>query len=184
MGMLQELRPGRLFSPRGRRGRLSYFLTPFVIGIPIIVLVAVIGLGFGFGELQLVAPRAERSGGDFLVVATLLILFLAAGLATFWISIAVAVQRLHDLNRSGWLLLVVGLLGAAQGIAEAAGGEESLIALAFALAGFVFSLWLLLARGTPGPNRFGPAPTWPGGSTVAAMPSGGSAVAAGGGGHH
>jgi uncharacterized membrane protein YhaH (DUF805 family) len=33
---------------------------------------------------------------------------------------------------------------------------------------FVLMLWLLFARGTPGPNRFGPAPIWPGGSAAVA----------------
>jgi uncharacterized membrane protein YhaH (DUF805 family) len=29
------------------------------------------------------------------------------------------------------------------------------------IAGLAFGVWLLVAKGTDGPNRFGPPPTWP-----------------------
>ncbi len=58
------------------------------------------------------------------------------GLATFLPSIAIGVRRLHDLDRSGWWLLLVfiPLIGA-----------------------IVLLIWYC-AKGTAGPNRFGPDP--------------------------
>ena len=58
------------------------------------------------------------------------------GLATFLPSLAVAIRRLHDVDRSGWWLL-----------------------LAFIpLVGTIILIVWFCARGTPGPNRFGSDP--------------------------
>jgi uncharacterized membrane protein YhaH (DUF805 family) len=57
------------------------------------------------------------------------------GLALLLPSIAVAVRRLHDIDRTGWWLLI-----------------------AFTIIGvFLLLVWACF-RGTPGPNRFGPDP--------------------------
>jgi uncharacterized membrane protein YhaH (DUF805 family) len=58
------------------------------------------------------------------------------GLAVFLPGIAVAIRRLHDLDRSGWwaLLVLIPLIGA-----------------------IVLIVWYC-SRGTEGPNRFGPDP--------------------------
>jgi uncharacterized membrane protein YhaH (DUF805 family) len=55
-------------------------------------------------------------------------------------NIAVGVRRLHDIDRSGWWLLII------------------LIPLVGII---VFLVWAC-TRGTPGPNRFGPDPLPPG----------------------
>jgi uncharacterized membrane protein YhaH (DUF805 family) len=51
-------------------------------------------------------------------------------------SLAVAVRRLHDTDRSGWWLLICFV----------------------PLIGFIVLIVFLALRGTPGPNRFGAAP--------------------------
>ncbi len=58
------------------------------------------------------------------------------GLALFLPGLAVSVRRLHDLDRSGWwvLLIFIPLIGL-----------------------IVLIIWNCM-RGTPGPNRFGPDP--------------------------
>ena len=58
------------------------------------------------------------------------------GLAVFLPGLAVGVRRLHDVDRSGWWLLLglIPLIGA-----------------------IVLIIWFC-TRGTPGPNRFGPDP--------------------------
>lgn len=73
-------------------------------------------------------------GGPGCLLAALILL------ATFllvWSSIAVSIKRFHDCDKSGWWFLI--------GFIPIIGG-----------------LWVLYAnsylRGTPGPNRFGPAP--------------------------
>ena len=58
-----------------------------------------------------------------------------AGLALFLPGIAVSIRRLHDLDRTGWwLLLILTIIG-----------------------GIVLLAWFCM-RGTVGPNRFGPDP--------------------------
>lgn len=58
-----------------------------------------------------------------------------ASLALFLPGLAVGIRRLHDIDRTGWwMLLVITVIGA-------------LVLLVFAC-----------QRGTPGPNRFGPDP--------------------------
>ena len=54
-----------------------------------------------------------------------------------WISIAVAVKRYHDRNKSGWWVLIV--------FVPVIGGLWYLIECGF-------------LRGTPGPNTYGPDP--------------------------
>lgn len=57
------------------------------------------------------------------------------GLAMWLPSIAVGVRRFHDMDRTGWwLLLIISGIGA-----------------------FIVTVWFMF-RGTPGPNRFGPDP--------------------------
>lgn len=59
------------------------------------------------------------------------------GLAVLLPGIAVAVRRLHDLDRTGWwnLLVLIPLIGA-----------------------LVLIFFFFIHRGTAGPNRFGPDP--------------------------
>ena len=58
------------------------------------------------------------------------------GLAMILPNLAVAVRRLHDLDRSGWWILI-GLIP---------------------LIGWIILIIWYCSRGTPGPNRFGPNP--------------------------
>lgn len=58
------------------------------------------------------------------------------GLGVLLPSLAVTVRRLHDINKSGWFILV------------------SLIPLV----GWIWLLILLVTDGTPGPNKYGESP--------------------------
>lgn len=58
------------------------------------------------------------------------------GLATFLPSLAVAIRRLHDLDRTGWWVLL-GLIP---------------------LVGWIILIIWYCTKGTAGPNRFGPDP--------------------------
>ena len=57
------------------------------------------------------------------------------GLALFLPGLAIAVRRLHDLDRTGWWLLII-----------------------FTVIGILVILIWFCMRGTAGPNRFGPDP--------------------------
>jgi uncharacterized membrane protein YhaH (DUF805 family) len=57
-------------------------------------------------------------------------------LALFLPSLAVSVRRLHDLDRSGWWILLVFVI----------------------LIGWIVLIVWNCTKGTPGPNRFGPDP--------------------------
>lgn len=85
-------------------------------------------------------------------------------------------KRLHDAGRSGWLAaipfvigLVAGVLavmmggaalltGGADEAAMAAMGGASIVMILSFVAYIAFVLWVGLAKGEPGPNRYGPPP--------------------------
>jgi len=120
-----------LFSFSVRRNRLSYFLQILVISLilfPAIgVLVAAASL---FGPTDPHTARANAQEGILgLIMLVLLIPYII-------IRIASSVQRCHDCEWTGWLILLLLVPGV----------------------GFIFALLLLFVRGTSGPNRFGADP--------------------------
>ena len=66
-----------------------------------------------------------------------LILYLIYALALLIPSLAAAVRRLHDTNKSGWMILL-GLIP---------------------FVGFIILIVFYVQAGTPGPNDYGPEPT-------------------------
>jgi len=118
-----------LFSFEGRVGRATYWY--FVLAI--VVLFGVLGMVFGFSMAKIdpetgAAVANAGPGGIIIGLASLLII---------WPSLAIAAKRWHDVDKSAWWILI--------GLVPAVGG---IIALVFN--GFI--------AGTPGPNKFGPAP--------------------------
>jgi uncharacterized membrane protein YhaH (DUF805 family) len=123
-----------LLSPEGRLGRLRAFLY---------------GLGFA-GALFLFILLALTSGS-----MTALVLVVPVCLAAAWISFMIGVKRLHDMDVSGWFVLV-------PTFAEAVGrGAEGMLHAdgASVVGSFVstgFGLYMLLWPGDRGTNRYGP----------------------------
>lgn len=115
---------------RARRSECWWFLLATTAGY---VAVAVVG-AFLAGALG-----ASNSIVGGVVVSVLSVVYALVGLALVLPTVAVAVRRLHDTDRSGaWALLgVVPLVGT-----------------------FLLAV-LLYPVGTAGPNRFGPAPGTP-----------------------
>jgi uncharacterized membrane protein YhaH (DUF805 family) len=122
---------------------------------------------------------------DLLAAATLMLLIdvaiagLASGAAlyavkavAYWIGGVGIVKRLHDIGRSGWWLpagagamcvwaAVLGLfMGFVVGMDGLQPGAPTYIALlaALMLPAMGITLWLHLAKGEVGANRFGPEP--------------------------
>jgi uncharacterized membrane protein YhaH (DUF805 family) len=117
-----------LFSFEGRVGRATYWY--FVLAI--VVLFGVLGGIFGASLVQ-VSPET----GQATVAGTGALIMGVVSLAIIWPSLAIAAKRWHDVDKSAWWILI--------GLVPAVGG---IIALVFN--GFI--------AGTPGANKFGPAP--------------------------
>ena len=118
-----------LFSFEGRANRAKFWLVALLIFVAEIILVAAI---FG-AELTSGDPEKMAAAVGPLAAIILAIFVIAAT----WISIAVAVKRYHDRNKSGWWVLIV--------FVPVIGGLWYLIECGF-------------LRGTAGPNRYGPDP--------------------------
>jgi uncharacterized membrane protein YhaH (DUF805 family) len=124
----------RFFDFSGRSRRKEFWLWwLFVIIVYIVAGILDVQLGLGgstqssseFGDGNMSASASFHGG----------ILTMIWALITFIPSLAVAVRRLHDSDKSGWFLLL------------------SLIPLIN-----FYILYLYVIPGTPGPNRFGPDP--------------------------
>ncbi|HSV03416.1 MAG TPA: DUF805 domain-containing protein [Phenylobacterium sp.] len=93
-------------------------------------------------------------------VGAALVLELPSGAAASLVWLAMAAGRLHDLGRSGWW--AAGLLVFEAGAVTAASTVGPLMVAPIAYLGALLlvacSLWLGVAEGEPGENRFGPPP--------------------------
>lgn len=106
------------FSGRATRSEYWYFLLfQIIFAIAAVVLDSVLGLSF-----------AGLPYG-FIYLSYILALFLPA--------LAVGVRRLHDVNKSGWFILITFI----------------------PLIGGIWLLIVLTRKGTSGENRYGPDPT-------------------------
>ncbi|MBT2130313.1 DUF805 domain-containing protein [Aliiroseovarius lamellibrachiae] len=101
----------------GRAARSEYWWFSLFLIVVTIVLSGVDYLVFGMGEIF--SPLSD--------------LF---SLATFLPAIAVTARRLHDIDRSGWWMLI--------GIVP--------------IVGWILMIYWLVIQGTDGPNRFGHDP--------------------------
>ena len=118
-----------LFSVQGRANRAKFWLVALAIVVIEVILFAVLlgGAAMSGDPEQIAAamgPVASVVILAFVVIAT-------------WMSVAVAVKRYHDRNKSGWWVLIV--------FVPVIGGLWYLIECGF-------------LRGTPGPNTYGPDP--------------------------
>ena len=162
--MFMPLRRYADFSGRSRRMEFwMWQLFQIIVYFGVIVLAMVLG----GGALMMGGDpsAAAAAGGGMLIIMLLYLLYV---LAVFIPSIAVAVRRLHDTNRSGWwilapivpylLVLIAGMLALSSpdmaGIAGILGlvGMVAAIGLALTLLVFYF------LEGTRGPNKYGPDP--------------------------
>ncbi len=133
------LRRYATFSGRSRRSEYwwwTLFVSVVQLGVYLVALTAAV---VGAGAPTAVEPSGAGSGvaagvAGF-VVSTLFILLALFSLAVFLPGLAVTVRRLHDVDRSGWWVL-----------------------LALVPFGVIVLLVFEVQEGTPGPNRFGPSP--------------------------
>jgi uncharacterized membrane protein YhaH (DUF805 family) len=136
-----------LFSFEGRINRGKYWLAVLILTL------VYIAFGIVFGIFYAVA--GETVGAIIGAIAGLVALVVG-----IWGSLATAIKRLHDREKSGWWLLVFWLVPAIlNGIGSVAGG---IVGGALAIASFGISVWgfveIACLKGTTGPNMYGPDP--------------------------
>ena len=142
--MLMPLRRYAEFNGRSRRKEYWMF-TLFLILVSVVLLLLEMAAG--------VDEMFGAGGGPLSLIFTL---------ATFVPSLSVSVRRLHDVDRTGWWLVVplvaLVLLGFA-GVTQF--GWLAAVAGIVALVSLIVILVFAVSDGTPGPNRFGPDPKNP-----------------------
>lgn len=106
----------KFFTFAGRLGRLRYIAYAF--GIPILM-IALLGIA-----AAVLVPMSETFGGAVAVVG---------GIGILLVCISFGLRRLHDLDKSGWwmLLLIVPLVN------------------------IILALYMIFARGVKGSNQYG-----------------------------
>jgi uncharacterized membrane protein YhaH (DUF805 family) len=141
-----------LFSFQGRINRAKFWLA-IVIYLVASLILSTLGLVLGPDSLALS------------------LLNMVIGIASLISGIAVGIKRLHDRNRSGWLLLVfyivpgvlltVALVLGFYGMASDSPGSVG-AAVILGLVGVAIGIWAVIElgclRGTIGSNRYGPDP--------------------------
>lgn len=125
--MMQPLRKFATFSGRASRSEYWWFL----------LFTALVSMALTIVDFMVIGMEAVNDYGIGPLGAIATLVFLIP-------SIAVAVRRLHDRDKSGWWYLI-GLVP---------------------LIGFIYLFYQFISRGTPGPNRFGQDPL---GEDVAAV---------------
>lgn len=134
----------RYFDFSGRSSRAEYwYFTAFIWFLDLLILVAQELLG--------------EAGEGVLIIANIIV-----GLGTLIPSISVTVRRLHDINRSGFLVLGYGIgIGVLIGLIPVAMFMGS-IALGLAVIGAIVLsikfLILMVTEGDRGPNSYGSNP--------------------------
>jgi uncharacterized membrane protein YhaH (DUF805 family) len=111
---------------QGRSGRREFWMFALFIFLVVFVLQILTGV-LAAGSMS-VDPNtgAVTGAAGFGLMGIIILLFYLAILVP---SIAVAVRRMHDQDKSGWFILIP-----------------------------IYNLILYCMPGTPGPNRFGPDP--------------------------
>jgi len=117
----------RIFSTKGRIGRLRYLAYSLIYNIIIMFLVGIV-------SAVLVPMMAGNTSGEAGIAVTfMMILIYVPIILVFFI---VARRRLHDLDRTGWLTLL----------------------MIVPLINVLFGLYLLFGPGSPETNKYGPPP--------------------------
>jgi uncharacterized membrane protein YhaH (DUF805 family) len=156
----------------GRSRRMEFWMWQ-LFQVIVYVVVVVLAIALGGGAMMMMGSGGDPSsimaaGGTVMIILLLYSLYCLAVLIP---SIAVAVRRLHDTNRTGWWVLaplapycvmfVAGMMVASSPDMAAVAG---IIALISGLAVVVLALVLLVfyfLEGTKGPNQYGPDPKAP-----------------------
>ena len=138
-----------LFSVRGRISRSQFWLK-WVLPVVAITFVLIIVLA---------AAVASGSAATAGVLSIILAIFL---LVTLWPNVVVLAKRMHDRNKSGWLVLLYYVPAVLAYIVGSTAGGDSQATGILSLISLGIGIWFFVEfgcmRGTIGANRFGPDP--------------------------
>lgn len=156
----------------GRSRRMEFWMWQ-LFQLLVYVVVVVLAMALGGGAMMMMGSGADpaslvAAGGAMMIVIMLYLLYC---LAVFVPSIAVAVRRLHDTNRTGWwvlaplapyvVMIVAGaMVAASPDSAQVAGGIVLVSMIAVLVLAIVLLVFYFL-EGTRGPNQYGPDPKAP-----------------------
>lgn len=111
----------------GRWNRKKFWLYPLTFLIPIVLLILITVAG-----ISIMWDAYKESTFNTILSLISFPYFLLI----FYVSIAAYIKRFHDLNRSGWWILL----------------------MMIPIIGWGFQIYAAFFKGTQGPNRFGPDP--------------------------
>jgi uncharacterized membrane protein YhaH (DUF805 family) len=153
---------GQWLGFQGRIGRKTFWLGYILPLFAASILASILDAALGLAPMGDARPAEGAEVGPIGGLVSLL---------SIWPSLAGAIKRLHDRDRSGWWIGGFYLLAAA--VAAAAlftatlgmpqgGGAAAAVTLVGVVLLIGYALWLIVEtgflRGTPGPNRYGPDP--------------------------
>jgi uncharacterized membrane protein YhaH (DUF805 family) len=166
--MLMPLKRYAEFSGRSRRKEYWMFVLGMVLFYTVLVILmvalmgsAILGAAGGLDADGTAAGAGAGAGmmGAMLGGGIIGILIVLTWLALIIPSIAVGVRRLHDIDRTGWwLMLGYGPYILSMVLAVAESVELAAILNLVSFVGFIVLLVFAVLPGTRGPNRFGPDP--------------------------
>jgi uncharacterized membrane protein YhaH (DUF805 family) len=140
-----------LFSLEGRISRSQLWLRWFV---PLIAI-----------SLVLLVMSLFAAAADSAAAGTFLVIWLIFSLVTVWPDIAVMVKRIHDRNKTGWLVLAYWIPAGLQLILFFADASDNAAGSILDLITGAVAIWFLIEfgcmRGTVGTNQYGPDPAPP-----------------------
>ena len=149
----------------GRSRRMEFWM--FQLGVWLLWMALwVVMMIVGFGAAGVSRDPAAGMVGLIASMGIFMVIFAIVGLGLFIPSLAVAVRRLHDTDRSGWWLLlplapyfltiVLAVIGAATQSSALLG--IAMISNVLVIVAAIALLVFYCLPGTPGPNKYGPDP--------------------------
>jgi len=134
-----------LFGFSGRLPRLRYFLLSLIPAI----------LAFGTGIILAIDFAGGMAGIREPLLVACAVVFVLAGI----VGLSLTVRRLHDFNLTGWWILAIWIVpSAVEYAAVQLVNNPQLGSTLSSVIALVIGLFLWLAPGTRGANRFGPDP--------------------------
>ncbi|MFW1800124.1 DUF805 domain-containing protein [Acinetobacter nematophilus] len=121
------------FSPKGRFGRLSYLAWLFIISMLYTCVLFIIA---GLAVVALMQTGSQNPAALLESSLGYFVIFLAVAVVIAFtvVNICIAIRRIHDLNKSGWLWLL----------------------FLIPLVNIFFGIYVMCAKGTEGNNNYGP----------------------------